>query len=200
MATGQCPCQIGYFRNNITQDKTCSRYLSASNERAGSQCTRKRGPSLEVCMYNHGVLSLFISEPPSSPNGVTVSALPSRKMRVSWSRPSQSSGRSDLYYTAQHSDPDTLGQFIGTCLSSSATSHTYTDLRPGTQYCIRVTAHNGVSDQDAAGTSSRTVQKCETTRLEREFHFIKLCQMNSYITVLYGEIFLAGEFFFFFFH
>ena len=117
---------------------------------------------------------LFISEPPSYPNGVTVSALPSRKMSVSWSRPSQSGGRSDLYYTVQHSDPDTLGQFIGTtCLSSSATSHTYTDLRPGTQYCIRVTAHNGVSDQDAAGTSSRTVQKCETTRLERKY-FIEL--------------------------
>ena len=174
MATGQCPCQNGYFRNNIFQNNNCSRYLSAGNEGAGSQCTRKRGPSLEVCMYNHGVLSLFLSEPPSSPNGVTVSALSSRKMRVSWSHPSQSGGRSDLYYTVQHSDPDTLGQFIGTtCLSSSATSHMYTDLRPGTQYCIRVTAHNGVSNQDPAGNSSRTVQKCETTRLERKY-FIEL--------------------------
>ena len=91
-------------------------------------------------------------------------------MRVSWSRPSQSGGRSDVYYTVQHSDPDTLGQFIGTtCLSSSATGHTYTGLRPGTQYCIRVTAHNGVSDQDSDGTSSRTGQKCESTRLERKF-------------------------------
>ena len=126
-------------------------------------------------MYNHGVLFLFLSEPPSSPNSVSVSALPSRKLRVSWSRPSQSGGRSDLYYTIQHSDPDTLGQFICTkCLPSSATSHTYTDLRPGTQYCIRVTAHNGVSDQDQKRSCLRTIQKCETTRLERKLHLSEL--------------------------
>ena len=96
-------------------------------------------------------------------------------MRVSWSRASQSGGRSDVYYTVQHSDPDTLGQFIATtCLSSAATSHIYTGLRPETQYCIRVTAHNGVSDQDPDGTSSRTVQKCESTRLERKFFLVML--------------------------
>ena len=121
------------------------------------------------CVCRIMVSSLFLSEPSSSPNSVTVSALPSRKMSVSWSRPSQSGGRSDLYYTVQHSDPDRLGQFIGTtCLSSSATSHTYTDLRPGTQYCVRVMAHNGVSDQDSNRCCLRTIQKCETTRLERK--------------------------------
>ena len=49
VATGQCQCQIGYFRNNVTVDSTCSRNLSASNESAETQCTRKRGPSLEMC-------------------------------------------------------------------------------------------------------------------------------------------------------
>ena len=49
VATRQCQCKIGYFRNNVRVDSTCSSYLSASNERAGNQCTRKRGPSLEVC-------------------------------------------------------------------------------------------------------------------------------------------------------
>ena len=83
-----------------------------------------------------------------------------------------------MYYTVQHNDPGILGQFIGTtCLPSSATGHTYTGLRQGTQYCIRVTAHNGVSDQDPDGTSSRTVQKCGSTRLERKF--FSYAQMKS---------------------
>ena len=43
-------------------------------------------------------------------------------------------------------------------------SHTsYTELRPYAQYCVRVTAHNGVSDQDPDGTHLRTVEKCVRT-------------------------------------
>ena len=109
---------------------------------------------------------LFFTEPPSAPASVS---LPSahvtvNSIRVTWSRPSQTGGRSDLYYTVEHSDPDRLGQYIGTtCKGSSSTSHTFTGLRPGTQYCIRVSAHNGVSDQDPDGAHLRTVQVCNIT-------------------------------------
>ena len=58
--------------------------------------------------------------------------------------PAQTGGRSDLYYRVEHSDPDNLGSFTGTVYKSGgSTSHTFTGLRPYTQYCIRVSAHNG---------------------------------------------------------
>ena len=90
--------------------------------------------------------------------------LSATQIYVNWSSPTQTGGRSDLYYVVEHSDPDNLGQFTGTsCKSSSATSHEFSSLRPATQYCIRVSAHNGVSDQDSANAATRSVEDCTTT-------------------------------------
>ena len=164
MATGQCQCQIGYFRNNVTVDRTCSSYLSASNERAGNQCTRKKLDHLK-CMQDHGQLSFSLfSEPPSAPYNVTVSAMSPRSIIIHWTHLSLFGGRSDLYYTVQYSNPEKLGEFIGTtCKKSSSTEHILSTLRPDTQYCIRMTAHNGVSDQDPNGVNRRTEESCTTT-------------------------------------
>ena len=66
----------------------------------------------------------------------------------------------------EHSDPDNLGSYTGTkYLSRGSTSRstTLSGLRPFTQYCVRVIAHNGVSDQDPDGTHLRTVENCITT-------------------------------------
>ena len=72
--------------------------------------------------------------------------------------------RSDLYYKVQHSNPEIPGEFFDAeCVSSSQTSHTFNDLRPYTQYCVRVIADNGVSDQDPDGTHLRTVEECTRT-------------------------------------
>ena len=83
---------------------------------------------------------------------------------VTWSPPNHMGSRSDLYYKVQHSNPEILGEFFAAeCVSSSQTRYTFNDLRPYTQYCVRVIAHNGVSDQDPDGTYFRTVQKCTRT-------------------------------------
>ena len=83
---------------------------------------------------------------------------------ASWSLPSQTGGRSDLYYRVEHSDPDNLGSYTGTVYKSGgSTSHTFTGLRPYTQYCIRVSAHNGVTDQDPDGGHLRIVEECIRT-------------------------------------
>ena len=115
---------------------------------------------------------IFLTEPPSAPTSVSLPSahVTTNRIRVTWSRLSQTGGRSDLYYTVEHSNPDDpLGQYIGTtCKGSSSTNHTFTGLRPGTQYCIRVNAHNGVSDQDPDGAHLRTVQKCTVTDMARE--------------------------------
>ena len=42
VATGQCQCQDGYFRNDVTQDNTCSSLLLDSDELAGTGCTGRR--------------------------------------------------------------------------------------------------------------------------------------------------------------
>ena len=83
-------------------------------------------------------------------------------MRVSWSAPSETGGRSDLYYVVEYSDPDNAGRRIGTTCKSS-TSHTFTGLRAFTQYCFQVSAHNGVSDQDPDNAALRTVEQCMQT-------------------------------------
>ena len=83
---------------------------------------------------------------------------------MSWTRPADEGGRTDLYYQVEHSDPDNLGSYIGTIyLSGNVISHTLSGLRQFTQYCVRVIAHNGVSDQDPEGTHLRTVEDCVTT-------------------------------------
>ena len=118
-----------------------------------------------MCMF-------FLTEPPSAPVSVSLPSahVTTNSIRVTWSPPAQTGGRSDLYYTVEHSDPDDpLGQYMSTtCKGSSSTSHTFTGLRPGTQYCIQVSAHNGVSDQDPDGAHLRTVQKCTVLDMARE--------------------------------
>ena len=90
---------------------------------------------------------------------------------MSWTRPVYEGGRTDLYYQVEHSDPDNLGSYTGTVyLSGDATSHTLTGLRPFTSYCVRVIAHNGVSDQDLEGIQN-IAEDCSSVTLEAR----KLC-------------------------
>ena len=106
-------------------------------------------------------------EPPSAPIGLTVAAESSRSVFVQWSTPAQTGGRPDLYYQFEHSDPDNLGAFINTEYNN-LTSHTFNNLKPATQYCVRVSAHNGVSDQDPDGAQLRTAEECTTTPEDSE--------------------------------
>ena len=80
---------------------------------------------------------------------------------VSWSSSTETSGRSDLYYQVEYSDPDIPGTFIARYTRS--TSYTINGLEPHTSYCIRVSAHNRVSDQDPDRSQIRTVEECTRT-------------------------------------
>ena len=113
--------------------------------------------------YNSSLLLIrhVLLEPPSAPHSVIL--IPqATSIGVHWTQPADLGGRSDLLYQVKHSDPDKFGSFITDTydLSGTSTSYTVTGLTPYTQYCVRVTAHNGVSDQDPDGTHLRTVEEC----------------------------------------
>ena len=92
-------------------------------------------------------------EPPSVPRNLRLTT----SIAVNWSSPTETGGRSDLYYQVEYSDPNVPGTFIARYTQS--TSYTITGLEPHTSYCIRVSAHNGVSDS----RQSRTVQEYTRT-------------------------------------
>ena len=105
----------------------------------------------------------------------------STSLSVEWSSPENLGERDDLYYTVEYSDPDNVGVMLPMqcredCLTD--TSCNVTGLRPATTYVVRVTAHNGVSDQDAGGALARQREITLMTAIAREF--IRLCVLISY--------------------
>ena len=122
-------------------------------------------------MYIH-VHSLII-EPPSKPRDLHNISKTSTSLSVEWSTPAYLGERDDLYYTVEYSDPrpDKVGVMIPMqcgedCLTG--TSCTVTGLQPATTYVVRVTAHNGVSDQNAGGALARQQEITLTTDIARE--------------------------------
>ena len=89
-------------------------------------------------------------------------------LKASWSRPTIR-GRSDLYYTVEYSDPDRRGGFLLSAnLHGDKTMHSISAMRPNTQYCVRMTAKNGVSDQDEDQNHLRVVEFCVETPQDGE--------------------------------
>ena len=105
--------------------------------------------------------SLIHSAPPGDVRDLQTTTVTSTSVTVRWTIP-EVTGRSDFYYTLQYSDPDNIGEFlpanpiriVDTALS---VSHTLRGLQPYTTYTIRVTSHNGVSDQDTENAALRRV-------------------------------------------
>ena len=125
---------------------------------------------------------LVYIEPPEAPRNLAVSATSAYAITARWTPPAELGGRDDLFYKAEHSDPDNLGSFTGTVYKNEGdTSHTFTGLTPYTQYCVRVTAHNGVSDQDPDGTHLRTVEECTETPEASEY--CNLAHMADYMYI-----------------
>ena len=150
----------------------------------------KNATSLFICILSchipntgihmHSFSCHLHTEPPSPPR--SVSLIPQQSsITVRWSAPSDNGGRTDLYYEVDISDPDNLGSYTGTVyLSGRSTSQTISGLRPFTQYCVRVTAHNGVSDQDANGQHLRREEQCTKTLTAGTY--IRYCNSKLYQT------------------
>ena len=101
-------------------------------------------------------------------------------VRIEWERP-LITGRDDFYYDIYHSDPEQLGNFIlhnpnPLVRTSPLVGYTVSGLRPLTDYLVRVTVENGVSEQDTGGEQGRSCEVSVTTGDIRKNtnHFIYL--------------------------
>ena len=108
---------------------------------------------------------LQLSEPPSAPEAMVAVPISGTSIGVMWTRPSYTGDRADLYYTVERSEHDNPGQFSEVACKESSffPMHRFDNLKPATQYCVRVSAHNGVSDQDPDDPQLRTVEQCLQT-------------------------------------
>lgn len=119
-----------------------------------------------MCCFSH-------TEPPSNPIDIQKERSTESSISFSWSSPTDLGCRDDLYYTVEYSDPDNVGVMLladcgSTCLTD--THCTINNLQPATTYAIRVTAHNGVSDQDRNGELARIFEFTCPTDIAREFN------------------------------
>ena len=149
-----CECIQGYYRHQL--------------EDASVSCTR-----MYICVF---VLSLItsiftlpsFSGPPSACRNLQVieSRTRANTITVMWERP-LTTGRDDYYYNVHHSNPDLQGSFLLHNINpfiktSPLVRYSVSGLRPLTNYTIRVSVLNGVSDQDTAGEEGR---RCEVTAI-----------------------------------
>ena len=86
---------------------------------------------------------------------------------VMWEHP-LITGRDDYYYNIHHSNPDLPGSFVQHNLNPLITSsplvrYSVSGLQPQTRYTIRLSVHNGVSEQDLTGEEGRRSEVTATT-------------------------------------
>ena len=82
---------------------------------------------------------------------------------VGWEPPLSNGGRNDIYYVVKYREVGSLGPFT-TAGHTSESPFTVHGLKPVTQYYIRITAENGVSDQEPGSQDERTTEIVVVTR------------------------------------
>lgn len=113
-----------------------------------------------MCKLNMvGYFSCFyILEPPSRCTELEVYATSESSISIQWKRPN-TIGRPDLYYKILYSDPHKPEEFMAAeehlVNMSLMATYTITNLLPSLNYRLKVTVHNGVSDQDFANNHLR---------------------------------------------
>ena len=88
-----------------------------------------------------------IIAPPTQPIDLTTTSIQSTTVTITWSQPSDTGGRSDIFYTVMIEGDDNIPRAL---LYINLTSLMVSDLTPATKYNITVAAKNGVSSQSAS--------------------------------------------------
>ena len=132
------------------------------------------------------MVSMCPAEPPSAPCNLRLTEQ-NTSITVRWSSPTETGGRSDLYYQVEYSDPDVPGTFIARYTRS--TRYTINNLVPHTSYCIRVSAHNGVSDQDFDRSQGRMIEECTRTDEDSKYIAIPIFAISNRSTMYTSYIY-----------
>ena len=82
----------------------------------------------------------------------------STSFNITWTAPSDTGGRTDIFYIVT-----ITGRSINKTFNITDTQYTFTGLNPFTSYTVSVRAGNGVSDQDSSNDVNRTVSITVTT-------------------------------------
>ncbi len=129
----------------------------------------------QVSLFHNALINhLYYTAPPGPLRNLRTTTITATSVTLSWTKP-EVTGRDDFYYSIEYSDPNT-GSFIlsnGNYVNS-ALSYTVPNLCPYTPYTIRVTTHNGVSDQDT-----------ENEALRIAYLFIKTREGGKFLKVAY---------------
>ena len=126
------------------------------------------------------MLILTSSAPPTAVRNLRNTTRSVTTLTVQWDRPT-TIGRDDYYYVVEYSDSDNNGTFITSIdnFRNTATTVTYeiTGLTSATEYTIRVSVHNGVSDQDPENAHKRIREIKVSTLPLRTFSTYLLLQI-----------------------
>jgi len=101
--------------------------------------------------------------PPSSAQNVNPIVRRNTTVVVGWDHPLSNGGRNDIYYDVKYRKVSSTGPFAPAGQTSES-PFTVQGLKPVTQYYIRITAENGVSDQEAGSQDERTTEIVVDTR------------------------------------
>ena len=107
--------------------------------------------------------SMYVhTEPPTAMSILRVIRTTSTSITIQWDLPVRT-GKPDYYYVIEYSDPDDISKYIH---QDEVKNNRYVlnNLRADTIYIIRVSVHNGVSDQDSENAHTRIVEVDARTR------------------------------------
>ena len=116
-----------------------------------------------------------IIAPPSQPIDLTTTSIQSITVTITWLQPSDTGGRSDIFYTVMI-EGDGMSRTLPS--TGNITTYTITDLTPSTNYDITVIAENGVSHLES-DISTRTAIIMVTTNVSLSCKY-----MHTYVTEL----------------
>ena len=114
----------------------------------------------------------------------------STSITIAWEDP-EDVGRPDYYYVIEYSDPDDASIYHRHNENGiQGNNYTLDNLRPYTIYIIRVTVHNGVSNQDPENANDRMVSVKGHTAEGRKYTVSIICivYLSIYNVELYRHI------------
>ena len=121
------------------------------------------------------VLCICHTEPPTAVRNLTVVDTTSTSVTIVWEDP-EDVGRPDYYYVIEYSDPDDASIYHRHNEDGvKGNSYTLDKMRPDTIYIIRVTVHNGVSNQDSENAIGRMVSVKGHTAEGRKYTVPIIC-------------------------